>query len=70
MKIAEIRERTDAELRTLVHQLHEDLYRARVKKATNQLEDTNTMSRIRRDIARVKTVMQARRIGVEASKQG
>ncbi len=65
MKLHEIRERTDEELQTLSRQLHEDLYKLRVQKATNQLENTNMPRRTRRDLARVLTVIKARQIGVE-----
>jgi len=67
MKIYEIRERTDEELQTLARQLHEDLYKLRVQKATNQLENTNTPRRTRKDLARVLSVMKARQMGIEKS---
>ena len=47
MRIDEIRERTDEELATLSRQLQEDLYKLRVQKATNQLDDTNAPRRAR-----------------------
>lgn len=68
MKPSEIRERTDEELATLARQLREDHYKLRVQKATNQLEDTNAPRRVRKDLARVLTVLRARQTGVEASK--
>ena len=69
MKPGEIRERTDEELVTLSRQLEEDLYKLRVQKATNQLEDTNAPRRIKKDLARVKTVLNARQKGNEESKK-
>ena len=69
MKIDEIRERTDDELSTLTRQLQEDLYKLRVQKATNQLEDTNAARRARKDLARVLTVLTARQRGIEQSKK-
>jgi large subunit ribosomal protein L29 len=69
MRIAEIRERTDEELSTLARQLQEDLYKLRVQKATNQLEDTNAPRRARHDLARVLTVLKARKLGQEQSKK-
>jgi len=68
MKPSEIRERTDEELNTLILQLEEDHYKLRVQKATNQLEDTNAPKRIRKDLARVRTILRARQLGAEASK--
>ena len=69
MKPAEIRERTDEELTTLSRQLQEDLYKLRVQKATNQLEDTNAPRRLKKDLARVQTVLNARNKGLEESKK-
>ena len=68
MKPSEIRERTDEELATLTRQLEEDHYKLRVQKATNQLEDTNAPRRLRKDLARVQTILRARKLGAEASK--
>jgi len=69
MKIYEIRERSDEELMTLARQLHEDLYKLRVQKATNQLENTNTPRRARKDLARVLSVIRARQMGIEKSQK-
>jgi len=69
MRIDEIRERTDEELKTLWQQLQEDMYKQRVQKATNQLEDTNAARRTRKDLARVMTVLRARDLQLEQSKK-
>jgi large subunit ribosomal protein L29 len=69
MRVHEIRERSDEELGTLTSQLHEDMYKLRVQKATNQLENTNTLRRTRKDLARVMTVLRARKIGLEKKEQ-
>ena len=68
MKPSEIRDRTDEELITLSEQLQDDLYKLRVQKATNQLENTNAPRRIRKDLARVQTVLTARAKGIEDRK--
>lgn len=68
MKPSEIRDRTDEELITLSEQLQDDLYKLRVQKATNQLENTNAPRRIRKDLARVQTVLTARAKGIEERK--
>ena len=52
---------TDDELQTLARQLEEDLFKLRVQKATNQLENTNDDRAARaKDLARVQTVLSAR----------
>jgi len=70
MKIYEIRERSEEELETLARQLYEDLYKLKVQKATNQLENTNVPRRTRKDLAKVLTVLRARQLGIELSNKG
>jgi large subunit ribosomal protein L29 len=60
VKPADIRERTDAELRELETELKEKLWKARFQNFTNQLDDTASIKNIRRDIARVKTILTQR----------
>ena len=65
MKIGEIRERTDEELVVLADQLQDDHFRLRVKKATNQLENTGLLRINRRELAQVRTVQRARVLKLE-----
>ncbi|MCG8555738.1 MAG: 50S ribosomal protein L29 [Proteobacteria bacterium] len=60
MKPAEIRERSTEELVELEGQLKRDLWRARLDNFSNQLDETSKIGRIRRDVARVKTVLSER----------
>src|SRR4030095_15057954 len=48
------------ELRRTVRKLEEDLFKHRLKKNTNQLENTMLIRNTRRDIARVNTVLAER----------
>jgi large subunit ribosomal protein L29 len=48
------------ELRRTVRKLEEDLFKHRMKKTTNQLENTMLIRNTRRDIARVNTVLAQR----------
>jgi large subunit ribosomal protein L29 len=49
-----------AELRSTARKLGEDLFKHRLKKSTNQLENTMLIRNTRRDIARVNTVLAQR----------
>ena len=49
-----------AELRSTARKLQEDLFKNRLKKSTNQLENTMLIRNARRDIARVNTVLTER----------
>ena len=55
------------ELRRTVRKLEEDLFKHRLKKTTNQLENTMLIRNARRDIARVNTVLTERLKADQAS---
>lgn len=69
MKAAEIRERSDEELRSLERELRRDLFKARIQNHTNQLDSTARLGSLRRDIARVNTVLRQRELQAKAGKQ-
>jgi large subunit ribosomal protein L29 len=56
MKTTELRERTLGDLAQLEEDLVKDLWKARFSNFTNQLDDTAKLRRLRREIARVKTI--------------
>lgn len=60
MKIKEIREKTDQEIQTRIKDLKEGLMRLRFRMVTDQIEDNSQFSKIRKDIARLKTVLRER----------
>jgi large subunit ribosomal protein L29 len=61
MKASELRELATEELEQKVRDTRGELFNAKVKHATGQLEDTAKLRRLRRDIARVETVLLQRR---------
>ena len=63
--LREIRESTDDELRARVARLEEELFGHRMKRFTNQLENTMKIRQARREIARAKTILAARKAGAE-----
>ena len=58
MKAKEIREMSAAELETKIAELKKDLFNLRLQHATNQLDNTNKITEVKRDIARVNTVLR------------
>ncbi|MGD8326822.1 MAG: 50S ribosomal protein L29 [Sphingomonadales bacterium] len=60
MKAADLRTKTDDELGTMLAQLKKEQFNLRFQKATGQLEKTDRVRAVRRDIARVKTLMAER----------
>ncbi len=61
----DLRQRTDEELRALVRDLEEELFKYRVDKAVAALSDTSVLKKVKRDIARAKTILRARQLGIE-----
>jgi large subunit ribosomal protein L29 len=59
MKAAEFRARTEDQLREQLLQLKKEQFNLRFQKATGQLENTARVREVRRDIARIKTILAA-----------
>ncbi|MEM9015243.1 MAG: 50S ribosomal protein L29 [Pseudomonadota bacterium] len=57
MKASEVRDMTSDELKDKLLQLRKEQFNLRFQKATNQLEKTSRVGEVRRDIARIKTIL-------------
>ena len=57
MKAQELRDKTPDQLRDQLASLKKEAFNLRFQKATGQLENTSRMSAVRRDAARVKTIL-------------
>lgn len=60
MKAAQLKEKTVQELHELEGQLRDELFRLRIQQFTGQLQRTSELDSKRRDIARVKTILNQR----------
>jgi large subunit ribosomal protein L29 len=60
MKAADVRAKTDDELKSELDQLAKERFNLRFQKASGQLENTNRVRQVRRDIARIKTILAER----------
>ena len=58
MKAAEVREMGVDELRAREKELDDQLFRLRIQKSMGQLEAAHKLKTLRRDLARVKTVLR------------
>ena len=58
MKIAEVRELTLDELRSREKDLDDQLFRLRIQKSMGQLEAPAKVRELRRDLARIKTILK------------
>ena len=57
MKTREMREKSEADLQTELQEMLREKFNLRMQQATNQLSDNSQMKKVRRNIARVKTIM-------------
>jgi large subunit ribosomal protein L29 len=58
MKVTEIRDLAADELRQRVKDMDDQLFRLRIQKSMGQLEAAHKLKTVRRDLARVKTVLR------------
>ncbi|KFZ39533.1 MULTISPECIES: 50S ribosomal protein L29 [Thermoactinomyces] len=70
MKAKELIELTTAEIEQKLAQYKEELFNLRFQSATGQLENPARLRQVRKDIARCKTVLRERELGIERRKQG
>lgn len=62
MKIKEIRAKTTEEINKDIKNLKEEYQRLRFRKVTDELEDQSVIKTIRKDVARLKTILREREI--------
>jgi large subunit ribosomal protein L29 len=61
MNASEIREKTAEDLAKELADLHKEQFNLRMQNATGQLTRSSEMKRVRRDIARIKTVLNEKK---------
>lgn len=62
MKASEIRTKTDAELANLLDDSYQEIFNLRFQKASGKLTNSARMGLVRRDIARIKTILREREL--------
>ena len=63
MKVSEIRALSNEELLTKLEEAHEELFNLRFRLATRQLGNHRELPRVKRRIARIKTILRERELG-------
>ena len=58
MKASDVRKMSAAELETKLGELKKDLFQLRLQNATNQMDNPVKIAQVKRDIARVKTIIR------------
>jgi len=66
MKVEEVKSKTFDELNDQLNALSKEAFNLRFQAASGQLENTARVREVRRDLARVKTILNERKLG-EAS---
>jgi large subunit ribosomal protein L29 len=64
-KIQAFRDQTDEELRTALASTRDELFRLQLGQYTNQVTSTAALTSKRRDIARIQTILNGRKLGTE-----
>jgi large subunit ribosomal protein L29 len=57
MKATELRKKSNEELNNLMLELHREQFNLRMQKGSGQLSKPSRMQEVRRDIARIKTLL-------------
>lgn len=57
MKATELKDKSVEELNVTLHELLQEQFKLRMEKATGQMSETHKVREVRRDIARVKTII-------------
>jgi large subunit ribosomal protein L29 len=62
MEAHEIRAMATEEIQHKLDETHEELFNLRFQWSTRQLKDTNRLTQVKRDIARLKTILREREL--------
>ena len=62
MKVSEIRAKTSSELANLEAELKQELFKLRFQNATNGLDNPMKIKNVKKDIAKIKTILREREI--------
>ncbi len=65
MKASNLRQMSEADLHKELAELKEQLFKLRFQHVTNQLENPQQLKAVKRDIARVKTILRERELAGE-----
>jgi large subunit ribosomal protein L29 len=65
MKAFEIRSMSDDEIQAKLEEVYEELFNLRFQYAIGQAKDANQMRMLKRDVARMKTILNERKLAAE-----
>ena len=65
MKVDQVRALSDEELLKKLEEAHEELFNLRFRLATRQLTNYHEITRVKKRIARIKTILRERELGIK-----
>jgi large subunit ribosomal protein L29 len=65
LKADQVRSLGDEEIRKKLEEAHEELFKLRFQLATRQLTNHRELSKVKRDIARMRTIVRERELGAK-----
>ncbi|MBE3550188.1 50S ribosomal protein L29 [Brockia lithotrophica] len=65
MKPQDLRKLTDEEIAAKIRELKEELFRLRFQQAMGQLDKPHRLKEVKKDIARAKTILRERELGLK-----
>jgi len=65
MKASELRDLTNGELQAKLDEAYEELMNLRFNLSIGQQKNTNRLKEVKRDIARIKTILRERQLAME-----
>ncbi len=69
MKVIELKEQTKEELETKLLDIKKSLFNLKLQKATGQLENQLKIRNLRKDIARIKTVLREKELKIRTDEK-
>lgn len=67
MKVWQLREMTSDELAHRIRELEEETFNLRMQKAIKELSNSKRFREIKKEIARIKTIINERKLGIDKS---
>ena len=64
-KAKELRERSSEQLQFSIHEAQEQLFKLRFQSATEKLDAPSNLRKLRREIARLKTILRQRELATQ-----
>ncbi|MBC7333130.1 MAG: 50S ribosomal protein L29 [Actinobacteria bacterium] len=69
MRVSELRDLTKEELKSRLSELKKEIFSLKFQKAIGQLENPMRIKNLKRDIARINTLLREKEIGIEEERK-